>query len=145
VRPPREEDATIAPFAAPEHAAPLPVEILRAPERRRAVRHDVVHNLFELTDRLDSGCWWMIAGGLEYDHLYDATFTIGEVDPLSASQRCDHSIAIARGEWRTRVVTSSTMSADAESFHVTNTLDAYEGETQVFAKTWSCTIPRDLV
>jgi len=144
VRPLRDEDATVAPFAAPEHAAPPSVEILRAPERRRVVRHDVVQNLFELTDRLDSGCWRMIAGGLEYDHLYDATFTIGEGDPLSANQRCDHSIAIARGEWRTRVVTSSTMSADAESFHVTNTLDAYEGQTQVFAKTWNCTIPRDL-
>jgi hypothetical protein len=37
------------------------------------------------------------------------------------------------------------MTADAESFHVTNTLDAYEGATRVFAKTWSCAVPRDLV
>ncbi len=37
------------------------------------------------------------------------------------------------------------MSADAESFGITSSLDAYEGETRVFARTWHFSTPRDLV
>jgi hypothetical protein len=37
------------------------------------------------------------------------------------------------------------MSADAECFHVTSALDAYEGETRVFARTWAWRFPRDHV
>ena len=33
----------------------------------------------------------------------------------------------AAADWRTRVETTSAMTADAESFHVTNAVDAYEG------------------
>ena len=37
------------------------------------------------------------------------------------------------------------MTADTETFYVTNLLEAYEGETRVFAKTWTFQAPRDLV
>ena len=73
------------------------------------------------------------------------SYGIVEGDPLSASVRCDWSIALARGTWRTRVVTSSALTADAASFLLTDTLDAYEGDQRVFAKRWSIAIPRDLV
>ena len=58
---------------------------------------------------------------------------------------CSRSIAVARGDWRTRVETKSAMTADAERFLVTNSLDAYEGEARVFARTWHFSVPRDLV
>jgi hypothetical protein len=144
VRAPRAEDAELPAFGPPEGAAPLAREVLRAPDRQYSVRHDVVGATFELVDRSDAG-WVRLPGGLEYDNVSTSTFTIAEGDPLSAHQRCDHAILLARGDWRTRVVTTSTLSADAESFHTTNTVEAYEGEAQVFARTWRCTIPRDLV
>jgi hypothetical protein len=37
------------------------------------------------------------------------------------------------------------MTGDAAHFHLTNMLEAYEGETRVFVKTWRCAIPRDMV
>jgi hypothetical protein len=37
------------------------------------------------------------------------------------------------------------MTADGESFRVTNNLDAYEGNQRVFSKSWDFTVPRDLV
>jgi uncharacterized protein len=118
--------------------------VLRAPARQRTVCNDVLNATFELVDRLDAGWVWM-PDGLEYDNAYTATLTIAEGDPLTAHQCCDHAILLARGDWRTRIVTSSTLSADAEAFYVADTIEAYEGEAQVFAKTWSCAIPRDLV
>jgi hypothetical protein len=144
VRPPRPEDAGLAPFGPPEHAAPLAAEILRTAGRERAVRRDTIRDLYELTDRQDGGAF-RLADGLENDDMHTEVFTIREGDPLSASIRCDWTIAIGRGEWRTRIATSSTLSADAGMFYTTNTLDAYEGDTRVFAKTWSCAIPRDMV
>jgi hypothetical protein len=59
--------------------------------------------------------------------------------------RCERTITLARGAWSTRVETCSVMSADAAQFHVTNTLDAYEGYVRIAAKTWSASVPRDLV
>ena len=73
------------------------------------------------------------------------TFAIVEGDPLSAEARSDWSISIGRGDWRTRVETTSRMTADAQAFRVTNALDAYEGEARIFAKTWHFSVPRDLV
>jgi hypothetical protein len=37
------------------------------------------------------------------------------------------------------------MTADADSFFVTNELTAYEGEAQVFNKSWDFQVARDLV
>jgi hypothetical protein len=145
VRPPRPEDAELAPFGPPEHAAPLEVEVLRTAGRERGVSHDTIRELYELTDRQDGGAFRIAADGLESDDVHTEVFTIREGDPLSACIRCDWSIAIGRGEWRTRIATSSTLSADAATFYATNILDAYEGETRVFAKTWHRAIPRDMV
>jgi hypothetical protein len=145
VRPPRADDADLAPFGPPEHAAPLAADVLRVPSRARIARHDAIRGSYEIVDQQDGGHRRFVASRLEYDYRHTDTYTICDGDPLSASQRCDWTIAIGRGEWRTRVETTSTMTADAASFHVTNTLDAYEGNTRVFAKTWSCVVPRDLV
>jgi hypothetical protein len=37
------------------------------------------------------------------------------------------------------------MTSTVREFHVTQALDAYEGETRVFARTWSFALPRDNV
>jgi len=55
----------------------------------------------------------------------------------------EREIAVSRPGWSTRVETRSTLSATSDEFHLTNSLDAYEGATRVFAKPWSCSIPRD--
>jgi hypothetical protein len=43
----------------------------------------------------------------------------------------------------TRVETRSTLTATRERFHLTNAVDAYEGETRLAARTWTRSIPRD--
>ena len=54
------------------------------------------------------------------------SFSIVTGDPLSAECRCDRNYLVARGDWRTRVETTSRLSSDADSFRVTNALEAYE-------------------
>jgi putative CocE/NonD family hydrolase len=86
-----------------------------------------------------------LSDGLTYSEQGGDTFSIVEGDPLSAKADSAWTISIGRDTWQTRVETQSTLSGDAESFHLTNRLDAYEGNARVFSKTWTKKIPRDNV
>ena len=119
--------------------------MLRAESRQRAVRYDIVKGLSELVDGRDDGSKILLASGLEYEECLTNTYTILADDPLSAHIRHEHLCRLGCGDWQTRTETSSTMSADAESFYVTNVLDAYEGDTRIFTKTWHFKVARDLV
>lgn len=145
MRTPRPEDAQLAPFAEPECAPPAPVEVLRSETRQRSVHQDVVSRRYELVDHNDGGRVRLLESGVEYEDRSTNIYSIVEGDPLSASVRCERSIGIRWGDINTRVETVSTMSADAQAFWVTNVLEAFEGETRVFAKTWNARIERDLI
>jgi hypothetical protein len=83
------------------------------------------------------------ASGLEYFERDRNTYRIAEGDPRSAEVGVQRHIELSRGDWRTRVQTSSKMSATREHFLVSDVLDAYEGDERVFTRTWSRAIPRD--
>jgi uncharacterized protein len=59
--------------------------------------------------------------------------------------RSESSLRLERGAWRVRIETRSHMTSDRETFQVTNSVDAFEGEARVFASTRSFSVPRDLV
>ena len=142
VRPARPGDRELPPFGPAEGAPPLPIEPLGPSEQTRTVIEDLASGRLDQHVGVATG-FRLVEGGLAYEHLRADTYTIVEGNPLSAAVRCAHTIRIGRGEWQTRVETMSTMSADAEDFHVTNVLSAYEGDVRVFARTWTFTTPRD--
>jgi hypothetical protein len=146
VRSPRPEDGLLAPFEEPEAPPPLELDAIEPGSVERTVRHDVATGRWELeTDLVYFGSFRLVESGIEYRERGRDAFAIVEGDPLSAEARSEWSISVGRGEWQTRVEASSKLTADAEAFRVTNALDAYEGETRVFAKTWAFAVPRDLV
>jgi hypothetical protein len=145
VRPVRPEDANLPTFEPAESAAPLALEWLRTGSRNMVVDRDVIRGQFQFTDRTDSGHFRQTANRIEYASTAMDQFTIWEGQPLSANARCDRSILVGRGDWQTRVETSSVMTADRETFRVTNVLEAFEGNMRVFSKTWHFAVPRDLV
>ena len=118
-----------------------------APAAGRILERDIATGRYELTwgqdfrlgsdRRLDDGLAWAIGG-------VDA-FTLVEGDPLSATTKSRWTASLERGDWKIRIETSSTLSADTESFHITNELDAYEGNARVHASMRTHTVPRDLV
>jgi len=145
VRSPRADDVDLRPFDAPEHSAPIAMDTLRNPSRTRTVQRDVVSNQARLVDRNDAGRTRFIASRLELDERAESVYSITDGQPLSAAAKCDRRIELRRGDWQARVETSSHMTSDAQSFCVTNHLDAYEEETRVFSKTWTLRVPRDYV
>jgi hypothetical protein len=81
--------------------------------------------------------------GTDYVESGRDVYTVVENEPVSAETRSERSVALSRGQWQTRVDTTSTLSATQDTFHVTNLLEAFEGNRRVFARTWHSTIPRD--
>ncbi len=142
VRAPRPEDAQLAPFGPAEGTPPLAAEALRADVDDLDIRFDTASGR-HLRSRTSDGGFRLLDSGRAYGHWSRDTFSIVEGEPLSAEARSEHSIVVARGEWRTRVQTSSTLSADATTFYLTNVLEAYEGNVRIFARTWTAGVPRD--
>lgn len=145
VRPPQAADHELPVFDVPETAAVLEREILRAESRTRKVHHDLIEGTWVLEDFSDEGARRLPSNGIEYGSINRNVYTIKEGDPLSAAVRCEWTLNVGRGEWQTRLESVSTMTADADLFFITNELTAFEGEEQVFTKTWKSKIPRDFV
>ena len=145
VRPPRPEDATLASFAEPESGAALPLDELPGRFRQgRILRREVAPGRSELSFFQDRPAVRIFENGTELEELTEDRYTIVDGDPLSASITCSWSIRLGRDDWRTRIESESTMTATAGDFLVTNRLEAFEGETRVFADASQATIPRDL-
>jgi hypothetical protein len=139
-------DAELRRFDEPETAPPLAVEPVGPARGTRRVVLEPAAGRWELATELSFfGSFRIAEDGLEHVDRGRDVFTIVEGDPLSACARSAWSIEIGRETWRTRVETTSTMTGDADSFRVTSSLDAYEGEARVFARTWHFSTPRDLV
>jgi len=143
VRAPRAEDESLTPFAQPETAPGLAVEVLRPGSTAVTTRTDEIQGLLETTTRTDHGHQLMIGNGIDFETIASNTYTIIEGEPLSATVRCDRSIGFGQGELRVRIETTSTMTSDASTFRVSNLLAAYEGNVQVFTKARAVTVPRD--
>ena len=72
-------------------------------------------------------------------------FAIANDDPLTARHENRYTITMERGDWTIRTEAVTVMTATHDDFVVSATLDAYEGDTRVFTRTWDKRIPRDLV
>ena len=91
----------------------------------------------------DEGARRLLPDGIEYGSLLNDTYTIVDGDPLSAHVRCERALHVGRADWQVRIATVSEMSTDATHFHLQNTLTAYEGDVEVFTRTWVTAVARD--
>ncbi|MDQ3857499.1 MAG: CocE/NonD family hydrolase [Actinomycetota bacterium] len=144
VREPRAGDEELPPFDEPELAPELALERLSDEFARRTVEFDVASGEAILTYSYGDGRR-RLPNGVELDDEAKQTFRLAEGDPLSASVHVGERIEIARDGWRVRVETESEMTADAEAFHLENTVVAYEGDERFWERTRRVSAPRDLV
>jgi uncharacterized protein len=144
VRPPRADDDDLRPFDPPETATPLAFEWLQPRHPQVTITRDVASGRVEYCERRSLWGGRRLPDGLEYLDNDPIWYTITEGDPLSAAIRFNRTIEIGRGTWRTRVEAATTMSATKESFVISGTLTAMEGDEDFFTKNYSFSIPRDL-
>lgn len=153
VRAPRPADEAALPaFAPPREGPPHSIGLAGIPGARTVAFDQESGEQTVVTTPAD-GTMTDHADGLTRTGRDLNRFRLTEGDPHSAVVECEREETIRREEWATRVHTRSRMTADGEDFLVVNTLRAYEGlpgpegdgERQVFARTWSFTVPRDQV
>lgn len=129
-------------FEEAEAAAKLPVKI----------HGDVVESKRFLTDVATGITTMTIAGntpptedlthGLTTASEVEEVWTINEKDPSSAQVEIRWERSTGRGDWQTRTVVVSRMSGDDTHFHVSQRLEAYEGDKQVFNRDYQDSIKR---
>jgi hypothetical protein len=144
VRTPGRLDESLAPFDPPEGAPMLEFECMRPEDATRTFTYDVTQGRLQMVDRMDEGRN-RLSNGILYESVITNSFSITERQPTSARVECRREIEISRDDWETRVETFSVMTSDKEYFHLTNVLDAYEGKTRVFTKSWTRKIRREFV
>jgi len=148
VRPPRADDARLAPFAAPESAALLECETLVEPgSRGRRVQWDLDSDSMEYELRyVDGGRYRDRRTGIETEDHCVYHYSLTEGDPLSATARVDARSELIRGpELDVRVETVCELRADEHDFVITDEQHAYDHGEQVFECRRSRRIARDLV
>lgn len=149
VRTPRAEDGDSPAFVLPEEQRAEWALLQKANahgDSDRTVTFDAITGQSTLTIRstaYQDGD--VLPQGLRVGGTWEDSFSIMEGDPLSATAESKRSYHLQRGDWRVEVVTSSTMTSDESSFLLTNSLDAYEGNTRVFSEQWVKQVPRDHV
>ena len=143
VRAPRADDDDLLVFGPPETAPPLPVTRLRQRRPAQTVWHDHVTGAVCYEMSRDFSGAQRMPSGLEYHDSDPVTFTIREGNPLSAKVACHRRVEILRGDWRTRVELRSEMTADANDYLVSSTIDAYEEDIRIHSRTFTSTIPRN--
>jgi hypothetical protein len=145
VRAGSDGDQPLRPFHVPELARPLAHEIEGTPSSRRRLEHDLATGRSVLTwdHDLSRGVRWKLPDGLEFSSHGGDVFSIVEGKPLSARVRSNWSLRLARDDWRVRIETTGSLSADATTFHAANSLKAYEDDREIFTRSWRFDIPRD--
>jgi predicted acyl esterase len=142
VRPPG--DATLPDFRPPEQAEPLAQEVLAPGVTHRTQTYDLATATHELRFEWDvGGHRRLVEAGTEMADTNVTTYRITDGDPLSAEVHVACTSALGRGDWRTRVETDSRMTSTATEFHVSQRVDAYEGEERIRSRAWELRFPRD--
>ena len=155
VLPPLPASAGSCVFAAAEAAPKRPYTVLRPESRTRQITLDVCTGERVLSDKIDEGRIYLEAeveeglggvGSVEFDTVARNVFSITEGDPLSARVACDVDVEVAGSDsgvpYHTRVETSSVMTCDRESFYISSRIKALEGDTIVFERERTLTVPR---
>ena len=145
VRAPSPADAALPDFPPPETAAPIAVEQLRTGHSRKTISHDQIGGWTELRFEDDGGRLRYTGSGMEVDDRATEVYAVRDGDPLSLCVDIERYVELQRGEWRVRVESRCRMTADATHFHLSHTLDAYEGDSRVFSRASTKAIPRNFV
>jgi hypothetical protein len=136
-------DANLPDFAPAEMARPVALSRSRQGRRERDIHEDPTTGETVFTIHRDRGAYRLPDIDLTVDGGAVERFSITADDPLSAKGDIVWRYRMTRGDWDVRTESRTVLTASKDAFHLRAWLDAFEGETRVFAKNWSFDIPRD--
>ena len=146
LRPPRpEDDAAVRPFEEPEGAPPIRKTLLQPTRQHWTVQRDLAQDTTILEVLNDEGTARLDDIDLEVANVTTERYSFDGADYNSLRGWVAWNRSYRRGDWRVQIVTRTLLTSDAEQFRIRATLDAFENDSRVFAKSWDTAIARDLV
>ncbi|MER7779522.1 CocE/NonD family hydrolase [Streptomyces sp. NPDC096191] len=148
VRPMLDHDATPSeahPFGPSEGTPALRTTQVTPPEQQWEVRRELVTYGSVLEIVKDAGTVRYDDIDLEVGRRAVERYGVVADDFTSATGESTWTMRFHRDDWDTEIVTHTELSCDERDFHVSATLDAYEGPRRVFSRTWNESVPRDLL
>jgi putative CocE/NonD family hydrolase len=142
-RRPTELDDRFRPFEAPESGTPLASEKTMLRDTGRYVRRNLSGGEIEIEFVWHASRTRIIATDTEMGEENVTTYRIVEGDPVSAAVVSRVEVSLARPGWNSRTKATTTMTCDVNRFLVTTTLDAFEDDVRVYARTYTHQFPRD--
>jgi predicted acyl esterase len=145
VRPPRAEDAELAAFGPAEGAEPERRIPLVPGHHNWLVHRDLAADASTLEVVNDHGTFRLPEIDLTIEHDTREWYRSVGDDFTSACGETRTVRNLTRGDWAIRTRTRTLLTSTATDFHLRAELDAWEGESRVFCRSWDETIPRDHV
>jgi len=145
VRHPRESDKDLRPFEEPEGAEPLSVTLLRPMEQKWRVIRDLAADISELEVLLDTGIVRFNDIGMEISGRTLETYTYAADEYSSLAGETLWERKYTRDDWEVRTVTRILLTSNETTFFIRADLDAYEGPSRLFSRSWNTEIPRNLL
>ena len=146
VRPPRDDDASLPAFGEPEAAAALALVETRPRRTDRPLDRivsDPDRGRVDLLRERDRGAWRTIDTDVDYDTRGLLRFSMHPEDPGSAEQDIALTTTMGRPGWRVRTEVHTRIACTADAFIVKASLQAFEGDDEVFSRNWDESIARD--
>jgi len=117
--------------------------VLAHPSSQKLRESDVGNGRITLKIEADHGRIQDRQSGLVTEGQIEELWEINKNDPASATAHINWTRKLERGNWKVRTVSTTAMTGDANHYFITQTLTAFEGDTQVFEKEFEAKIPRD--
>ncbi|PRY69781.1 CocE/NonD family hydrolase [Halomonas ventosae] len=139
------EEAALPAFGEPEGAPALAKTLLQPTQETWQVIRDLANDRTTLEVVNDEGRYRIDDIDLEIAASVTErySYAYGSYDSVSGWTEWQRSFK--RGDWEVSTLTRTLLTSDADNFRIRATLDAWEGDTRIYARTWDETIPRDLV
>ncbi|MFP4612868.1 MAG: CocE/NonD family hydrolase [Spirochaetaceae bacterium] len=146
---PLREDTPAQPtpreFAPAESADPPEHSILIPPHREWTVTHNLADNEARLTVINNDAKYRLERDGWTFHREVTENYSYrrNRYDTLRAEVRAVRSFE--QGHWTAETHTRTLLTSSSTHFRIQATLDAFEGDTRVFSKSWDERVPRHLL
>ncbi len=145
VRQPKASDQKFEGFDTPEAAKPMPINQVEPPHSNWLVKRDLARDESILEVIKDDGVYHIEDVDLEVEEDVREYYSFQGDDFNSVRGEVRTTQGFRRGNWHVRTITRTILTSTATHFKIRGELDAYEGDTRVFSRSWNEQVKRELV
>ncbi|TGC09099.1 CocE/NonD family hydrolase [Methanolobus halotolerans] len=145
VRPRNDRDEELPELGLPVMAEPVPTTLIVPAKREWTVTHNLASN--EVKQKIINNDSRIRLDDIDLELQKDTTevYTYFNNNYDTVRGEVNTIRSLKRGEWHAVSITRTVLTSTRRHFRIRAILDAYEGDTRFFSKSWDETIPRNMM